>query len=195
VTGLLLSVALPAADGDVLVRLASDAVHVGAARVHLTGTVSVGTVHALRTATPALISAGTGPVDAALDLVGFDHPSVAGHTVFTDAAGDPVLVDMLPPACDDDAATVAALGTRLAGLAADGPLRSVIADGDRAMPAVLTALAAGAHLRIGSGTGSGSDRPSAVADVVAAVARAAALARLAGRPPLTVDEARARLRR
>ena len=90
---------------------------------------------------------------------------------------------------------VAALGTRLAGLAADGPLRSVIARGHRATPAVLTALAAGAHLRIGTEPGSGTDGPGVIAEVVAAVARAAALARLAGRPPLTVDEARARLRR
>ena len=146
----------------------------------------VGTVHALRAATPALISGGSGDHDDELDLVGYDHPSVAGHTVFTDAARNPVLVDMLPPAADDDAGLVAVLGAHLAGLPADGPLRSVVARGDRATPAVLTALAAGAHLRIGPGFGS-------VAEAVAAVARAAAFARLAGRPPLTVDEARTRL--
>ncbi len=193
-TGLLLSMALPVADTDVAVRIAVDAVHVGVTRLHLTGPVSVDTVRSLRAATRALVSGGTGDHDAELDLVGYDHPAVAGHTVFTDAARNPVLVDMLPPAADDDAGLVAALGARLAGLPDDGPLRSVVAGGDRATPAVLTALAAGAHLRIGPGIGSGSAAAALVA-LVASVARAAALARLAGRPPLTVDEARAQLRR
>ena len=155
VTGLLLSMALPVADTDVAVRIAVDAVHVGVTRLHLTGPVSVDTVRSLRAATRALVSGGTGDHDAELDLVGYDHPAVTGHTVFTDAARNPVLVDMLPPAADDDAGLVAALGARLAGLPADGPLRSVVAGGDRATPAVLTALAAGAHLRIGPGIGSG----------------------------------------
>ncbi|WP_111766795.1 3-keto-5-aminohexanoate cleavage protein [Nakamurella deserti] len=189
-SGVLLSLALPAADDDVLLRLVADAVHVGAVRVHLAAPASVVTVRALRAATPALLSAATGPADDVLDLVGHDHPAVAGHTVFVGRAGDAVLVDMVPPAADDDAALVAALSGRLAGLPADGPLRSVIARGDRATPAVLTALATGAHLRIGPGDG-----PVVVGDAVRALARAAALARLAGRPPSTVDEARARLLR
>ncbi len=183
----LLSVALPLTDPDTLLRIVDDAARVGAARLHLPDGITTDLVRAIRSRTALLLSGGADTPGT--ELTGSDHPSVAGHTVFTAPGGsDPLLVEMTPAAAATDAALVAAVSTRLAALPVDGPPRSVVCQGPRSVTVALTTLAAGAHLRVGPGIGA-----VVVRDEVAAVARVAALARLTGRLPLTAVEARTAL--
>lgn len=65
--------------------------------------------------------------------------------------------------------------------------------GRSTLPVMLTALAAGGHLRVGMEDTLTFAKGQPVRDNAQLVERAAALARLAHRPPMTVDEARATL--
>jgi uncharacterized protein (DUF849 family) len=66
--------------------------------------------------------------------------------------------------------------------------------GRTSLPVALASLSAGGHLRVGMEDTLSYRRGEAVRDNIQLVERAAALARVAERPPLTVSEARALLR-
>ncbi len=91
----------------------------------------------------------------------------------------------------DEPAELIIEGDPLAALRAVPDLGALVVGG-REVSALLAGLAVGAHLRAGSGDARGE--VSAREDMQL-LARAAALARLAGRTPMTPDEARAYLQR
>jgi len=182
--GILLSVAPAAVDLPRLVRTAIDAEQVGAARIHLAADQFevAEAVTAIRDQTSLVITADPGSPAAEL----------------TDTPG-PEFTEVVLPAGQP----AGALLVELARLAGSGVATSVGGREDAAVPVLLAALAAGLHLRVGT-----ADQPPSLAlsnpgladrpapgggprDDVGLIARAAGLARIAGRRPLSIAEARA----
>ena len=184
--GILLSVAPAAVDLPRLLRTAIDAEQVGAARIHLAADqLEVAeAVTAIRDQTSLVITADPGSPAAEL----------------TDTPG-PEFTEVVLPA----GSPASELLVELAQLAESGRATSVGGRDDAAVPVLLAALAAGLHLRVGT-----ADQPPTLTlstpglvehpapggaggprDDIGLIARAAGLARIAGRRPLSVTEARA----
>jgi hypothetical protein len=170
VAGTLLSVAPAAGPLPQLLRTAIDAEQVGATRIHLAADQPevADAVHAIRSQTGLVITADPGTAAARLtDPLGPDFTEV----LLDDALAGPEML------------------TALAGIAADHPGgASVSGRGPAALPVLLAALAVGLHLRVGTADAPAVPAATGLAgaprDDIALVARAAGLARIAGRPPL-----------
>lgn len=191
--GLLLSLApsdAVAARLPVLLRVAIDAEQVGAARLHLPANLpeAARAVAELRAQTGLVLT--TDPDAAAADLC--DLPGPSFREVILDPADRVELV-----------ATVAQLAAE--GRTGPCPVVSVSGRGSAAMPVMLAAVAAGLQVRVGS-----ADHPAAEATHppgpggavalglgpdpsradIGSIARAAGIARIAGRPLLGAAAAR-----
>jgi hypothetical protein len=190
-TGTLICLAPAPMELPLLLRVALDAQQVGISRLHLAdvpapdGVEPWQLIAALRSQTELIISAAAdGPLASLADLVA----EPAGHPRFTASTlrrpgRDAVLTELQVSPGGGTAELVAELA---AAIAAAVGLISVTGRDSAALPAMLTALAAGAHLRIGTWQTPG---PNPREDVALA-ARAAGLARLAGRLPVRPGEAR-----
>lgn len=185
----LLTVAPAAIDPPHLLRIAIDAEQVGAARIHLArDQVDVeGAVAAIRSRTSLVITAEPGSDAVRL--------------------ADPVRADFVERVLPDAMAAPEIL-REIAGIAATGssPVASVGGRGSSALPVLLAALAAGLHVRVGTADGPspslggaspspGGPSPSpggprGPRDDIALIARAAGLARIAGRPAMPLARAR-----
>ncbi len=179
--GTILTVAPAATDLPHLLRTAIDAEQVGAARIHLAADQPEvdDAVAAIRTQTGLVITADSGtPADGLVDRLGPDFAEV----VLADSLAGPALL------------------SEVARIAREhrGPV-SVGGRGAAALPVLLAALAVGLHLRAGtadlSAAGAASPpadlvAPSGPRDDIALIARAAGLARIAGRPALPLAQAR-----
>ena len=173
-SGVLLSLAPKASDLGHLLRAAIDAEQVGATRLHLAADQGepVEAVRALREQTTLVLTAEPG--FGAAELV------------------DPAVLDEI--VIDPDAPQ--ALVARVAEIVAQHPAGvSIGATGAAALPVLLAALAAGADVRVGTADAPAPGEPRGGGrDDAALVARAAGLARIAGRAPLDPAAARRRLR-
>ncbi len=191
--GTLITLAPSATELSLLLRLALDAEQIGATRIHLPADLDepLRALAALRDHTTLIISAAAaGPAAELADLV---SPPIgtAGRDVLVTPTGLAVLVELIPEPAQDPAAVVTDLAARIGrrqlpvSVACHGPL---------AIPALLTALAAGAHIRVGTaGAGAGSGSAAGPRADVTLAARAAGIARLIGRPALSAAQARALL--
>lgn len=177
IIGALLSVAPAAGPLPQLLRIAIDAEQVGATRIHLAADQPevADAVAAIRVQTGLVITVDPGTdAERLADRLG---PGFTEVLLAEDLAGPDLL-------------------TVLAGIAADHPGgASVSGRGPAALPVLLAALAVGLHLRVGTADSppipSASGLTAAPRDDIALVARAAGLARIAGRPPLPPSVARA----
>jgi len=172
--GVLLSVAPKASDLGHLLRAAIDSEQVGATRLHLAADQPepLETVRALREQTSLVLTAEPG--FGAADLV--DRIELEEIVVEPDA--------------------LQALVARVAELVAQHPAGvSIGASGSAALPVLLAGLAAGADIRVGTADAPPPGEPRGGGrDDAALAARAAGLARIAGRAPLDPAAARRRLR-
>jgi hypothetical protein len=174
--GTLLSVAPAAGPLPQLLRTAIDAEQVGATRIHLAADQPevADAVDAIRVQTGLVITADPGTeAERLADRLG---PGFTEVLLDEDLAGPDLL-------------------TALAGIAADHPGgASVSGRGPAVMPVLLAALAVGVHLRVGTADSPPIPSPAGPTavprDDIAMVARAAGLARIAGRPPLPPSVAR-----
>lgn len=180
-TGILLTIApseAVAADLPTLLRVALDGEQVGAGRLHLPAQLPGAelAVRELRANTGLLLTCDAG--GAAAELC--DPPGPRFSEVIVEPADPADLLTM-----------VAALAVEAQ---ASGRAISVSGRGAAELPVALAAMAGGLHLRVGTadvpgdGTGPPSPRPD-----VALIARAAGLARIAGRPPIRGTSAAALL--
>jgi hypothetical protein len=173
-SGVLLSVAPKASELGHLLRAAIDAEQVGATRLHLAADQPepIQTVRALREQTSLVLTAepGFGAADL-VDLAELDE------------------IVLQPDAPQ-------ALVARVAEIVAQHPAGvSIGANGAAALPVLLAALAAGADIRVGTADAPAPGEPRGGGrDDAALVARAAGLARIAGRAPLDPAAAQRRLR-
>lgn len=168
--GTLITIAPAAAEIGHLLRIAIDAEQIGAARLHLPGDQPdlLLAVSALREQTDLVLTCDVPVQGAEVVASGFADREVGE-------------VPDLPAVVAEVARLVAA---HPGGIALHGR-------GRMAMPVLLASLAAGGHLLVAApeaqpGVRSGRDH-------VALVARASGLARIAGRPPLPPQDARALL--
>ena len=177
-SGTLLSLAPAAAELPRLLRIAIDAEQVGAARIHLAADQpdAGDAVAAIRAQTALVVTTDPG---------GAAEP-------FADRVG-PGFTELVVPAT----VTGPDLLVELAALARERPGgTSVGGAGPAGLPVLLAALAVGLHVRVGTADtpspsgplGAGAAGPGGD---IALIARAAGLARIAGRPPLPVSQARA----
>jgi hypothetical protein len=184
VTGaILITLALRAVQLPLLLRLALDAEQVGTARIHLPDDLAepAEAVAALRAQTGLILSANNGgPLATLVDLT-------SDSGVLRRPDGPPVLTEVVPGAAVEPARYVADLAS-LIGVCE--PPVSVVCQGESAVVALLTALAAGAHARVGTAGTPPTDNPR---EDVQLAARAAGIARLIGRPAMPVAQARALL--
>lgn len=171
-----------AADLAVLLRVAIDAEQVGAARLHLpAGLPDPGpTVDALRAQTRLVLTADADDPAAAA----CDDPGPSFVEVVLDDGGPAEL--SAPPGL------VAAVARLADEAGATGRVTSVSGRGTAGIPVLLAAVAAGLHVRVGSAdTGPpGPVGPPAAREDIALIARAAGLARIAGRLPARGSQAR-----
>ena len=179
----LITLAPRAADLPLLLRLALDAEQVGTARIHLPDDLSepATAVAALRAQTGLVLSANSGgPLADLVDLI--SHSGVLRRL-----GGRPVLTEVSPGAAVEPAQFVADLASLIR--VCEPPV-SITCQGDAGVPALLTALAAGGHVRVGT---AGTPPTDNLREDVQLVARAAGIARLIGRPAMPVAQARALL--
>jgi len=193
----LITLAPGALDLPDLLRSAIDAERVGAARIHLGPEVGDldQVVAAIREHTALVVTASA--KDSSADAFGAP-PEVVNQGAITFSAQTFIAAGtdlnsssqwfelrfdrtMTP--------TQVVLQTGVLATRFEAPL-TVAGDGEAGMPAQLAAIAAGYHLRVGTShtpivTGAPGPR-----DDAGLVARAAGIARLAGRPPMTVAQAR-----
>ena len=179
-----------------LLRTAIDAERVGAARIHLGSTADLEHVMtSLREHTSLVISASV--KDSPADAFGADpEPVNQGSITFsaqTFIAAGPDLESSSQwfELRFDGSMTPVQVVLQMGVLATrfETPL-TVAGDGEAGMPAQLAAIAAGYHLRVGTShtpLTSGAPGPR---DDAGLVARAAGIARLAGRSPMTTTQAR-----
>ncbi|RIJ71147.1 hypothetical protein D1871_15620 [Nakamurella silvestris] len=180
-----------------LLRAAIDAERVGAARIHLGPDVSDldHVVASIREHTSLIVTSSA--KDSTADGFGAaPEPVNQGSITFSAQTFIAAGVDL-----DSSAQwfelrfdgtmtpTQVVLQTGVLATRFEAPL-TVAGDGEAGMPAQLAAIAAGYHLRVGSShtplvAGSAGPR-----DDAGLVARAAGIARLAGRLPMTVEQAR-----
>lgn len=179
-SGILLSVApclAVAVDLPVLLRIAVDAEQVGAGRLHLPAGLPdpARTAAELRSQTRLVLTADTGdPAVACCDAPG---------PAFTE-----IVLDPGPPA--DLVATVAGIAR---DAATSGNPTSVGGRGAADITALLAAIAAGLHVRVGTAD-TGLRVPAGSASIredLGLIGRAAGIARIAGRPLLRPDAAAA----
>jgi hypothetical protein len=190
-TAILLTVAPAATSLPVLLRIAIDAQQVGAARLHLPPDLDdpADVVAALRDRTTLVLT--TDPTGSAIELC--DRPGPA----FTEVViGGPDPEGLIP-----DAAIAVEEVARLAREASAKTLTvSVAGRGGSATAVLLSAVAAGLHVRVGTadatltplrrrGGDADIDQGGAQADI-ALIARAAGVARIGGRPPVDARTAR-----
>jgi hypothetical protein len=163
----LVSLAPAAAELGHLLRAAIDAEQVGAGRVHLAADQPepAAALAGLREHTRLLVTSSA-------PLAGADE------------------IDWLAEELVDEAAPVE-LVARVTELVRAHPAGvSVGGRGGAAVPVLLAALAAGAHLRVGTADAPPAELRGGGRDDAALVARAAGLARIAGRVTLTADQVR-----
>jgi hypothetical protein len=190
-TAILLTVAPATTSLPVLLRIAIDAQQVGAARLHLPTDLDdpVGVVAALRERTTLVLT--TDPAGSAIEFCDFPGPA------FTEV----IIGGSDPDGVIPDAAAAVEEVARLAREASAKALTvSVAGRGGAATAVLLSAVAAGLHVRVGTadapripvdrrGGGSDIDPNTAQADI-ALIARAAGVARIGGRPPVDARTAR-----
>ena len=181
-TGTLITLAPQPAELPLLLRIALDAEQIGATRIQLPDLANPEqAITALRQHTGLLISSDDPALTDLADLSGpVDHQ--------LRFRGSAVAAEMTPDLTLAAPAQIAKLAAVIGS--ATLPV-SVICQGPDAITGLLTALAAGAHVRVGLGSATGSAGPR---DDVTLVAKAAGIARLIGRPALSADQARALLR-
>ena len=180
----LITLAPRAVDLPLLLRLALDAEQVGTARIHLPDDLAepAQAVTALRAQTGLVLSANSGgPLADLVDLI-------SDSGLLRRLGGPPVLTEVSPGAAVEQAQFVAGLAS-LIGVCE--PPVSIVCQGEVAVAALLTALAAGGHVRVGTAGMLPTDNAR---EDVQLVARAAGIARLIGRPAMPIAQARALLR-
>jgi len=172
--GVLITLAPKASDLGHLLRAAIDAEQVGGTRLHLAADQAepAEIVRALREQTTLVLTA---------------EPGFGAAELLDPAELDEIILDP-----DDPQALVA----RVAEIVAQHPAGvSIGANGAAALPVLLAALAAGADIRVGTADAPAPGEPRGGGrDDAALVARAAGLARIAGRAPLDPAAAQRRLR-